>query len=124
MILKDLFNLANKRKERKRAAKNTAIGLSLGAIAGAVAGLLFAPKKGSETREDIANGAKKVANDAKKVANDVKVHAEESFENIKSKVKGFDCCGKKHEEIQVIEDVKEVVTTEETTDENSKKFKK
>ncbi len=35
-------------------------GVGLGAIIGAAAGLLFAPKAGSETREDIANKFKEL----------------------------------------------------------------
>jgi gas vesicle protein len=113
MILKELLNLSKRRKEKKIAAKSTAIGLSLGAIAGAVAGLLFAPKKGKETREDIVTGAKKVAHD-------VKTQAGESFENIKAKVKEFECKRNKSEENETVEEV----VIEESTDENSKKMKK
>lgn len=37
----------------KKTMKGVGVGLAVGAIAGAVAGILFAPKSGKETREDI-----------------------------------------------------------------------
>ncbi|HOZ44728.1 MAG TPA: YtxH domain-containing protein [Candidatus Dojkabacteria bacterium] len=52
-----------------------ATGLTLGAIFGAIAGLLFAPKSGKETREDI-----------KKFAQDTKEKGEELFEGAKKEV--------------------------------------
>jgi gas vesicle protein len=116
MILRDLFNQSNKRKEKKRAVKNTAVGLSLGAMVGAVAGMLFAPKKGKETREDIAKGAKKVALD-------VKSTAEESFQTIKAKVKELECKKNKSEENELVEEVKEETKTDEKHNENPKKPK-
>jgi len=40
-------------QKKKDFYKGAAIGIGVGAIAGAVAGILFAPKSGKETREDI-----------------------------------------------------------------------
>ena len=39
--------------KKKNFYKGAAIGLGVGAIAGAIAGILYAPKSGEETREDI-----------------------------------------------------------------------
>lgn len=83
--------------QKKKAVKNTAIGLGIGTGIGALLGLLFAPKKGEETRKDIAEGAKKVADNAKKTAEVVKEKASESYGVIKNKVKEMDflkkdCC--------------------------------
>ena len=65
-------------KNRKKAARNTATGLGLGVALGAIAGLLFAPKSGKETRQDI-----KVA--AEKAAQVVKEAAEKGAEVVKEK---------------------------------------
>lgn len=43
---------------------------ALGAAIGAGIGLLFAPKKGSETREDLKNKTKKIAEDIKNIDKD------------------------------------------------------
>ena len=55
-------------KNRKRAARNTCAGLGLGVALGALAGLLFAPKSGKETREDICDAAEKGAEMVKDTA--------------------------------------------------------
>jgi gas vesicle protein len=74
-------------KNQKRAARNTAAGLGLGIVLGAVAGLLFAPKSGKETREDIRVAAEKGAETVKetvvKGAEVVKETAEKSAKVVK-----------------------------------------
>lgn len=50
-----------KKAARKKAAKNATISVGVGAAVGLTAGVLLAPKAGKETREDIANNAKKAA---------------------------------------------------------------
>lgn len=44
-------------KDSENGAKKFAAGALVGALAGAIAGLLFAPKSGKETREDIKDAA-------------------------------------------------------------------
>ena len=61
--------------KKPNTAGKVATGLTLGAIFGAIAGLLFAPKAGKETREDI-----------KKFAQDTKEKGEELFEGAKKEV--------------------------------------
>lgn len=55
-------------RTRRIAAKKAAAGLGTGLALGALAGLLFAPKPGRETREDIARTAEKSAKVVKEKA--------------------------------------------------------
>lgn len=58
----------------------TTIGLLAGLAVGAVVAALFAPKSGSETREDIANGIKNLfGSEETDIAADVKPHAVEDL---------------------------------------------
>ncbi|HWP96648.1 MAG TPA: YtxH domain-containing protein [Syntrophomonadaceae bacterium] len=60
MILRDLRDLVSKEKRKKarvKAVRKFAIGMGAAAAVGVAAGILFAPKSGKETREDLKNGA-------------------------------------------------------------------
>ena len=64
MALRDMIDKA--RRQRKRAesldkAKKVGVGLGIGAAVGGILGVLFAPKAGKETREDIAQAASEAA---------------------------------------------------------------
>lgn len=85
-------------KNRRNAAKKAAAGLGAGLALGALAGLLFAPKPGKETREDIAHAAEKGAKIVKQkagegaqyvseAAQDVAQMAKEKASVLKSKIK-------------------------------------
>lgn len=50
----------------KKEGKGLMLGALLGGLVGAAAGILFAPKSGKETREDLKNGADELARKAKK----------------------------------------------------------
>ena len=51
-----IYDLINKKKKKQKAkmVKTAALTAALGVTAGATAGVLFAPKSGKETRENIA----------------------------------------------------------------------
>ncbi|SCG82811.1 hypothetical protein DW1_1238 [Proteiniborus sp. DW1] len=69
MPVRHLFEKSKKEKEkkmRKEIAKKVAVGTAVGTALGAVTGVLFAPKSGKETREDIAKKTKE-ATEAVKV---------------------------------------------------------
>ena len=60
MILRDLLDLVSKEKrkrERVKAAQKFAVGMGVIAAVGVVSGILFAPKSGKETREDMKKKA-------------------------------------------------------------------
>lgn len=57
------------------------------AVAGLTAGLLFAPKKGSETRRLITDKGDKYAEDAKTKAKDAKNSIDHKLEELKAKGK-------------------------------------
>ena len=52
-----IYDLINKKKKKQKAkmVKTATLTAALGVTAGATAGVLFAPKSGKETRENIAN---------------------------------------------------------------------
>lgn len=56
--------------EHNSAIGKVMLGLLIGAALGASLGVLFAPDKGSETREKLAEGARDVASDVKKKVKD------------------------------------------------------
>jgi gas vesicle protein len=79
------FNIGKKKKAREKALKkNLAKGLALGAVAGsaigAISGILFAPKSGKETRQQIKEDVSEVA---KKAAVDIKDVSEKAAVGIK-----------------------------------------
>lgn len=57
---------------RKDRAKKFAVGTIIGTAIGAAAGILFAPKAGKETRDDIAKGAKDAAETIKETVLETK----------------------------------------------------
>lgn len=59
--------------------------LMIGTMVGAAAGILFAPRKGSKTRQNIAKGTQNLANSAKNLTNDLKHKASSSFNDLKHK---------------------------------------
>ena len=64
MIVKELLErVRNARSDRQKAIRRNqagvlALGVSIGCTVGAVAGVLFAPKAGKETREDVSRRSK------------------------------------------------------------------
>lgn len=73
--------IEQKRKEvrnekLKETAKDLAIGAAVGTAVGAITGLLFAPKSGKETREDIADKGLEIAEAGREKAELVKEKAE------------------------------------------------
>ncbi|RQD74296.1 MAG: YtxH domain-containing protein [Candidatus Syntrophonatronum acetioxidans] len=82
--------LENVRKERERAERResaikVAYGLTIGAALGAVGGLLFAPKPGKETREEIATKAREKAESTKETLAEKKEAMAEKKEELRGK---------------------------------------
>ncbi|MDQ3094189.1 MAG: YtxH domain-containing protein [bacterium] len=64
-----------------------AVGAFLGVVSGLVAGLLFAPKSGKETREDIKTAAGKVVDKVQKEADDLLDQAKKVEGSLEDKAK-------------------------------------
>ena len=75
------------KNKRKEAAKNVAVGTAIGTALGAAAGLLFAPKAGKETRDDISKVSMDVAENIKTVVSDQIENTKEWSEKVKTEVK-------------------------------------
>ncbi len=104
MSLRDIIINANKEKERRKrieATKRIATGATVGISLGLALGVLFAPKSGKETREDIKEGlhsakdslaeaSKTIKEKAVVLSEDLKTKAHEMIASIKEKQS---CCG-------------------------------
>lgn len=100
------FDFGGKKKaaiaKKKGLAKGLAAGVAAGSALGALGGLLFAPKSGKETRDqiadDVSDAAKKAVSDIKdageKAAGSIKDLAAKANELINEKIipKNHECC--------------------------------
>jgi len=77
-----------------KATKRALVGFVIGAAVGAAAGILFAPKKGSETRRDIKEKAeefgKKVSAKVGEKMDEMKARVQEMAGNVKHKYNKVD----------------------------------
>ena len=64
------------------------LGILSGAAAGAAVGMLFAPRKGTETRRQIADRGNEYMNGTKTKFNDLTGNLSSRYDSVKSKVKG------------------------------------
>lgn len=68
MILSKMYEKRKKEKQRKlkmQTAKKVLLGTVAGSLSGLLGGLLFSPKSGKETREDIATTSKDITDNIK-----------------------------------------------------------
>lgn len=63
-------------------------GILSGAAIGALAGILFAPKKGTETRKGISSKSNEYLDNAKSKYNDLTDNLSDRYDSVKTKVKG------------------------------------
>ncbi|NJW52804.1 YtxH domain-containing protein [Salinimicrobium oceani] len=63
-------------------------GIISGAAIGAIAGILFAPKKGTETRKNITDKSNEYMYGAKNKYNDLADNLSHRYDSVKSKIRG------------------------------------
>ncbi|MDF2674156.1 MAG: YtxH protein [Clostridiales bacterium] len=118
---KIVFDFNGKRKAKKNLQKGIVTGAAIGTFLGAVGGILFAPKSGKETREDIKKGvdtavekttytikttSKKAAQEVKEMGSKIGQEAKKLFkkkqvtENIEGQVEELDLTENKDENIK------------------------
>ncbi len=112
-----------RREKNLETAKNIAVGTAIGTFLGAVTGVLFAPKSGKETREDIANKTKEVAGNIKETVNEQVEVAKKIQGKVKDEIKQVytDIKGKKHTPEELEDDVdiiieEDIIETKESED--------
>jgi gas vesicle protein len=74
----------NNNDEERSVLLSVLAGIGLGAIIGAAAGLLFAPKAGSETREDIKKAADELKAKAESVVSELSTSVDELVQKSKT----------------------------------------
>jgi gas vesicle protein len=73
------------KKQRKESARKVLSGVVIGSAIGAAAGILFAPKAGKETRQDISKKVKETAATAKEKVQETVDEVKEKMESMKDK---------------------------------------
>ena len=89
MIITNWFDKRKKEKQRKlkiQTAKKILIGTAAGSVSGLLGGLLFSPKSGKETREDIANSSKELTNNIKEKTIELKGNIDNKVSDAKDNV--------------------------------------
>ncbi|WP_297436386.1 YtxH domain-containing protein [uncultured Clostridium sp.] len=115
---------AKKRQAMAKTAKTVGIAAAIGTSIGAIGGLLFAPKSGKETREDIKNTAIDANEKLKVKASDAKVKLSETIKSQKENLTDANCKIKgylknKKSNSEEVEAIEETQVTETATNENS-----
>ncbi|APC41671.1 YtxH domain-containing protein [Clostridium estertheticum] len=75
-----------KKQARIRTAKKVAIGTVAGSLSGLLGGLLFSPKSGKETRDDIVKSSKDITNNIKEKTTELKDTIDNKVTDVKSSV--------------------------------------
>ena len=88
MSIKGYFeNLRHERErqQRKESALKVLSGLAIGTLIGGIAGVLFAPKAGKETQQEIAEKVKDAADATREKVNETVHEVKEKVEELKDK---------------------------------------
>ena len=88
MSIKGYFeNLRYEREkqQRKEGVLKVLSGLAIGSLIGGIAGVLFAPKAGKETRQEIAEKVKETAAATREKVNETVYEVKEKVEELKDK---------------------------------------
>lgn len=80
---------AKRIQERNKKAKIATLGIATGAITGVLGGVLFAPKSGKETRENIKNTSIDVTSKVSNKAHEVKDTLNNNVKESKTKIKEY-----------------------------------
>jgi len=89
MILTKWYEKRKKEKQRKlkiQTAKKILIGTAAGSVSGILGGILFSPKSGKETRQDIANSSKELTNNIKEKTIELKENINDKVSDAKDNV--------------------------------------
>ena len=73
------------KQQRKESARKVLSGLAIGSVVGGIAGILYAPKAGKDTRQEIAGKIKDTAAATKEKVKETVQEVKEQVEDLKDK---------------------------------------
>lgn len=119
MSIKEVLNRAKRGKRKARAvetAKKVGTGIGVGAAIGSALGVLFAPKSGKETRQDIADTAKTSVENIKVGANEASAKIVKVIEDGKERIANIKKTHPEAEQISTEEECIEECADEECSE--------